>query len=50
MTRDKAKPLVPAELMSMMKALPQAGGASPEMKAPAAGGAPGGAQPMPQAA
>lgn len=31
--RDKGKQMVPAELMMMMQKLPQAGGASPEMKA-----------------
>ena len=41
----KAHDLVPAELMHMMQNLPQAGGASPEMKALMGGGAPQG---MPQ--
>lgn len=38
--RDKAKELVPAELMQLMSSLPQGGGGSPEMKAMAGGGAP----------
>jgi hypothetical protein len=45
--RQEAKPLVPAELMQLMSALPQAGGGSPEMQAMAGGGAPtAGAPPM----
>lgn len=45
--REKAKTLVPAELMQLMSSLPQAGGATPEMKALMGGGAPGGAAPPP---
>ena len=43
--RTKSKELIPAELMQLMGALPQAGGASPEAKAmqqqPMPGGMPG---------
>lgn len=46
--RDKAKPLVPAELMQLMSGLPQAGGGSPEMKA-MGGAPPPGAMPPPGA-
>ena len=45
--RQKAKPLVPAELMQLMGSLPQAGGGSPEMKAMAGGGAPAAAPAAP---
>lgn len=49
--REKAKPLVPAELMQLMGSLPQAGGSTPEMKAMQGGGMPpGGAPPQPMAA
>ena len=46
--REKAKPLVPAELMQLMSGLPQAGGGSPEMAAAAGGGMPPGGAPPPQ--
>lgn len=49
-TRDKAKPLVAAELMSMMKALPQAGGATPESMATQGAGGPAPTQQQPMAA
>lgn len=42
--REKAKPLVPAELMQLMSGLPQAGGGSPEMKSMTGGGMPPGGQ------
>ncbi len=47
--KEKAKPLVPAELMQLMSGLPQAGGGSPEMGAMAGGGAPPGGMPPPGA-
>lgn len=46
-TRQKSRDLQGAEISQLMQSLPAAGGASPEMKAMAGGGAP---QPMPQAA
>lgn len=54
--RTAAKELMPAEIMQLMSSLPQAGGASPAMKAMQGGGAggppgggmpPGGMPPMP---
>lgn len=47
--REKAKPLVPAELMQLMQGLPQGAGGSPEMKAMAGGGMPPGGAPPPGA-
>ncbi len=45
-TQDKSRELVPAEIMQLLSALPQAGGGNPGAKAMAMPGA--GAPPLPQ--
>ena len=47
-TQDKSRDLVPAEIMQLLSALPQAGGGNPGAKAMGAGGPPPGAMPPPQ--
>lgn len=48
-TQDKSRELVPAEILQLLSALPQAGGGSPGAKAMGAASPPGmGASPPPQ--